>query len=83
MYKFKLVQLVHLILIMRLVNDEVEFSIEGLPNNTNINFQPSNKFVISQDGTLSIELGIDESTPPDTYPIAAMVLMEMILDKQP
>ena len=50
-------------------NDEVEFSIEGLPNNTNINFQPSNKFVISQDGTLSIELGIDESTPPDTYPI--------------
>ena len=50
-------------------NDEVEFSIEGLPNNTNINFQPSDKFVISQDGTLSIELGIDESTAPDTYPI--------------
>ena len=50
-------------------NDEVEFSIEGLPDNTNVNYNPDNKFTISQDGTLSIELSIDESTNPDTYPI--------------
>ena len=50
-------------------NDEVEFSIEDLPDNTSVNYDPEKKFTINQDGTLSIELSIDESTNPETYPI--------------
>jgi hypothetical protein len=50
-------------------NEEVEFSIDGLPNNTNITYDPSNKFTINQDGTLKIDLAIYASAETKSYPL--------------
>ena len=50
-------------------NEEVEFSIDGLPTNTNVTYDPSNKFTINQDGTLKIDLAIDIDAETKSYPL--------------
>ena len=50
-------------------NEQVEFSIDGLPQNTNINYDPSNIITISQDGSLKITLDIDENADTKSYPL--------------
>ena len=50
-------------------NEEVEFSIDGLPTNTNVTYDPSNKFTINQDGTLKIDLAIDINAETKSYPL--------------
>ena len=50
-------------------NEEVEFSIDGLPTNTNVTYDPNNKFTINQDGTLKIDLAIDASAETKSYPV--------------
>ena len=50
-------------------NEEVEFSIDGLPTNTNVSYDTINKFTINQDGTLKIDLAIDASAETKSYPL--------------
>ena len=48
-------------------NEEVEFSIEGLPANSTVNYTPSQKYIIDSDGTLSVEIGISNDANLGTY----------------
>ena len=48
-------------------NEEVIFSIEGLPDNTIVDYDPAKKFVINSDGKLTIELEIDDDADLGTY----------------
>ena len=48
-------------------NEEVIFSLEGLPDNTIVDYDSAKKFVMSSDGKLTIELEIDEDTDLGTY----------------
>ena len=50
-------------------NEEVEFSIDGLPQDTTVDYDPSKKLTINQDGTLSITLNIDENADTKSYPL--------------
>ena len=50
-------------------NEEVEFSIDGLPVDTTVDYDPSNVITINQDGTLGITLNIDENADTKTYPL--------------
>ena len=48
-------------------NEEIIFTLEGVPNNTIVNYSPAKKFVVNSDGKLTIELEIDEDTELGTY----------------
>ncbi len=50
-------------------NEQVQFSIDGLPSNTNENYDPSDNLTINQDGTLKIELTIDANANTKSYPL--------------
>ena len=50
-------------------NEEVQFTIDGLPQNATVDYDPSDKFSINQDGTLKITLNIDENTDTKSYPL--------------
>ena len=50
-------------------NEEVEFSIDGLPQDTTVDYNPSKKLTINQDGTLAITLNIDENADTKSYPL--------------
>ena len=39
-------------------NEEIIFTLEGIPNNTIVNYSPAKKFVVNSDGKLTIELVI-------------------------
>ena len=50
-------------------DEETEFIVSGLPNNTEISFEPAlNPIRINSDGTLKINLTIDEDALAKTYP---------------
>jgi hypothetical protein len=52
-------------------DEETEFFVSGLPSNTEISFEPaSNPIRINSDGTLKINLTIDEDALAKTYPIS-------------
>ena len=48
-------------------NEEVTFSLEGIPDGTTINYDPSKSFIINKDGKVSIEIEIDNSTVIGNY----------------
>jgi hypothetical protein len=50
-------------------NEEVEFSIDGLPQDTTVDYDPSNVITVNQDGTLGITLNINENADTKTYPL--------------
>ena len=50
-------------------NEEVTFSINRLPINTIEKYIPSDKITINQDGSLKVELTIDEDAETKTYPL--------------
>jgi hypothetical protein len=50
-------------------NEEVQFTIDGLPQNATADYDPSDKFNVNQDGTLKITLNIDENTDTKSYPL--------------
>ena len=50
-------------------NEEVQFTIDGLPQNATVNYDPSDKFSINQDGVLKITLNIDANTETKSYPL--------------
>ena len=49
--------------------EKVEFSIDGLPQDTSVDYDPSNIITINQDGKLVITLNIDENADTKTYPL--------------
>ena len=55
-------------------NEEVIFSIEGLPDNTIVDYDPAKKFVINSDGKLTIELEIDDDADLGTYDLKLKAL---------
>ena len=48
-------------------NEEVTFSLEGIPDGATINYDPSKSFIINKDDKLSIEIEIDNSTVIGNY----------------
>ena len=51
-------------------NEEVEFSIDGLPTNTTVDYDPSPKFRINTNGVLKITLNIDANADTTiNYPL--------------
>ncbi len=50
-------------------NEEVEFSIEGLPENIVVNYSPSNKYVIDTDGSINVELEVGPDAVIGSYEI--------------
>ncbi len=50
-------------------NEDVQFSIDGLPTDTNVTYDPSQSFTINQDGTLKIGLTIDIDAENKSYPL--------------
>ncbi len=48
-------------------NEEIIFTLEGVPSNTVVNYSPAKKLVVNSDGKLTIELEIDEETELGTY----------------
>ena len=57
-------------------NEEVEFSIEGLPVNSTVNYTPSQKYIIDSDGTLSVEIGISNDANLGTYDLKFKAVSE-------
>ena len=57
-------------------NEEVEFSIEGLPANSTVNYTPSQKYIIDSDGTLSVEIGISNDANLGTYDLKFKAISE-------
>ena len=57
-------------------NEEVEFSIEGLPTNSTVNYTPSKKYLIDSDGTLSVEVGISNDANLGTYDLKFKAISE-------
>ena len=48
---------------------ETTFEINGLPDNTNINYDQSNPITINEDGELVIEITISDSAEAKVYPV--------------
>ena len=48
-------------------NEEIIFTIEGLPEGVEANYSPAKKFTVNQDGKLTIELEIGEDTELGQY----------------
>ena len=57
-------------------NEEVEFSIEGLPANSTVNYTPSQKYIIDSDGTVSVEIGISNDANLGTYDLKFKAISE-------
>ena len=57
-------------------NEEVDFSIEGLPANSTVNYTPSKKYLIDSDGTLSVEVGISNDANLGTYDLKFKAISE-------
>lgn len=57
-------------------NEEVDFSIEGLPANSTVNYTPSKKYLIDSDGTLSVEIGISNDANLGTYDLKFKAISE-------
>jgi len=50
-------------------NADTEFSITGLPSDSSIEYTPSKKIVINEDGEISFKITINENAVPKTYPL--------------
>ena len=48
-------------------DDEIIFNLEGYPDNSIVNYSPSKKFIVNKDGTLTVELEIDENAELGDY----------------
>jgi hypothetical protein len=48
-------------------NEEITFSLENFPENTNVSFNPNNKILVNKNGKLSVELEIEENTDIGSY----------------
>ena len=48
-------------------NEEIVFSLEGAPENSNITYDPAKKLVINSDGKLKVELKIDQNADVGSY----------------
>ena len=57
-------------------NEEVEFSIEGLPANSTVNYTPSQKYIIDSDGTISVEIGISNDANLGNYDLKFKAISE-------
>jgi hypothetical protein len=51
-------------------DEQTTFSIEGLPSDTNISYEPSNSLKINSSGFIEINLKIDEKTDAKSYPLS-------------
>ena len=50
-------------------NENVQFSIDGLPENTIESYDPDNNIIVNQDGILRIDLSISENAEVKSYPL--------------
>ena len=50
-------------------NENVQFSIDGLPENTIESYDPDNNIIVNQDGSLKIDLAISENAEVKSYPL--------------
>ena len=48
-------------------NQEVEFSIDGLPDNVNVSYDPSKKYVIDTNGNLNVEIEVGNDAEIGIY----------------
>jgi photosystem II stability/assembly factor-like uncharacterized protein len=48
-------------------NEEIVFSLEGAPENSNIIYDPKKKLVVNSDGKLKVELKIDQNSDVGSY----------------
>ena len=48
-------------------NEEIVFSLEGAPKNSNVIYDPAKKLVINSDGKLKVELKIDQNSDVGSY----------------
>ena len=55
-------------------NQEVEFSIEGLPVNVTVNYDPSNKYIIDTNGNLNVEIVVGNDAEIGIYDLKLKAL---------
>ena len=48
-------------------NEEIVFSLEGAPENSNVIYDPAKKLVVNSDGKLKVELKIDQNSDVGSY----------------
>jgi len=48
-------------------NEEIVFSLEGAPENSNVIYDPKKKLVVNSDGKLKVELKIDQNSDVGSY----------------
>ncbi len=57
-------------------DEETTFSVDGLPANTELSFNPSNSFRINSDGFVEITLKVDYNAEAKTYPLTIKATAE-------
>ena len=57
-------------------DEETTFSVDGLPANTELSFNPSNSFRINSDGSVEITLKVDYNAEAKTYPLTIKATAE-------
>ena len=57
-------------------DEETTFSVDGLPADTDVTYDPSDSFRINSDGSLEITLKVDYNTEAKTYPLTIKATTE-------